>query len=135
MMLSQQPEQTFNFLDRNFVEEYKDRGTMRQVLSQAMTDMMPDLVTEYYEMLDGLLIAMYHKNPPGRLIRDQWTYPVTCLPDFTDWKNIIHQEGLMVDPERLVDIPNDQLGILRSNSKLSFPSDNSIIRVDKHLIG
>jgi hypothetical protein len=70
MMLKQQPEQSFHFLDRNFVEEFKDRSTMRQVLAEAMTQMMPDTVTEYYEMLDGLLVAMYHKNPPGRLIRD-----------------------------------------------------------------
>jgi len=100
-----------------------------------MTEMMPDIVTEYYEMLDGLLVAMYHKNPPGRLIRDQWTYPVTCLPDFTDWRNIIHQEGLRIDPTKLVDISCDILGVLRENTKLSFPSDNSIIRVDKCQVG
>lgn len=70
MMLKQQPEQSFHFLDRNFVEEFNDKATTRQVLSQTLTQMTPDVVTEYYDMLDGLLVAMYHKNPPGRLLRD-----------------------------------------------------------------
>ena len=69
MMLKKQPEQTFHFLDRNYVEEFKDRNTMRQILSQTMNRMQPDIVTEYYEMLDGLLISMYFKNPQGRLLR------------------------------------------------------------------
>jgi hypothetical protein len=135
MMLKQQPEQTFQFLDRNFVEEFHDKTTMRQVLSQTLTQMTPDMVTEYYEMLDGLLVAMYHKNPPGRLLRDQWTHKVSSLPDFTDWKDIIKEEGLEVDEAKLVDISNDKVGLLRSNTKMSFPSDNSILRVEKELVG
>jgi hypothetical protein len=47
--------------------------------------MQPDVVTDYYEMNDGLLISMYFKNPPGRLIRKQWTHPLRSLPDFADW--------------------------------------------------
>lgn len=47
-----------------------------------MTEIEPDIVTEYYDKLDALLVSMYFKNPPGRLIRNQWTYPVSCLPDF-----------------------------------------------------
>ena len=37
MMKKEQPEQNFNFLDRNYQEEYKDRNTMRQILSSAMS--------------------------------------------------------------------------------------------------
>jgi len=37
MMQVKQPERTFSFLDRNYVEEYKDSNTMRQVLSTAMS--------------------------------------------------------------------------------------------------
>lgn len=134
-MLEQQPEQSFCFLDRNFVEEFASKETMRQVLSQAMAEMLPDVVTQYYEMLDGLLLAMYFKNPPGRLIRNQWTFPVTSLPDFSDWRDIIKPESLEINPEKLIDIDNDRLGLLRSNEKMSFPSDNSIIKVNKHSVG
>ena len=76
MMHKNQPEQTFSFLDRNFVQEFNDKETMRQILSQSLTDMTPDVVTDYYTRQDGLLVAMYNKNPPGRLLRDQWTYSI-----------------------------------------------------------
>jgi hypothetical protein len=35
----------------------------------------------------------------------------------------------------MLDIPNNRLGVLRQNTKLSFPSDNSIIKVDKYFVG
>jgi len=38
MMHAKQPERTFSFLDRNYVEEYKDSNTMRQVLATAMNE-------------------------------------------------------------------------------------------------
>ena len=127
MMLEQQPEQSFCFLDRNFVEEFKSKETMRQVLSQAQAAMLPDVVTQYYEMLDGLLLAMYHKNPPGRLIRNQWTFPLSSLPDFSDYHEIIKPQKIEIDASKLIDIENDRLGLVRTNEKMSFPSDNSII--------
>lgn len=107
MMLKKQPEQTFHFLDRNYVEEFKDRNTMRQILSQTMSRMQPDIVTEYYEMLDGLLISMYFKNPPGRLLRKQWTHPVRCIPDFADWRQFIKGSDIEIDRERMLDIGNN----------------------------
>jgi hypothetical protein len=35
----------------------------------------------------------------------------------------------------LLDIEPERLGILRTNTKLAFPCDNSLIRAEKHLIG
>jgi hypothetical protein len=35
----------------------------------------------------------------------------------------------------MLDIKNDRVGVLRSNTKFSFPSDNSMIRVDKYNVG
>ena len=137
MMAKKQPEliNNFSFLDRNYVEEFKDRNTMRQVLSSVMSTMQPDVVTEYYEMLDGLLVSMYFKNPPGRLIRTQWTVPVRTLPDFSDWQEYIKNDNVKVEQNDILDVANDKIGVLRTNTKISFPSDNSIIRVDKHNIG
>jgi len=97
--------------------------------------MQPDVVTEYYERLDGLLVALYFKNPPGRLLRKQWTHPIRTIPDYPDWRTFIKQEGSTVEQGRLLDIANDKVGVLRSNTKFCFPSDNSVIRVDKHHVG
>jgi len=93
------------------------------------------VVSEYYERLDGLLVALYFKNPPGRLLRKQWTHPVRTLPDFPEWREFIKQQGTPVEAGRLLDIANDKVGVLRTNTKYSFPSDNSVIRVDKHFVG
>ena len=100
-----------------------------------MSTMQPDVVTDYYEMLDGLLISMYFKNPPGRLIRSQWTHPIRTLPDFADWQQYIKDDGASLEKDNLLDIANDKVGVLRTNTKFSFPSDNSVIRVDKHNVG
>jgi hypothetical protein len=37
--------------------------------------------------------------------------------------------------EQLLDIDPAKIGVLRTNSKYSFPCDNSIIRVEKHQVG
>ena len=97
--------------------------------------MQPDTVTEYYEMLDGLLVSLYFKNPPGRLIREQWTHTITSFPDFTDWRQFVKQESLSIEASNLYKISNDKIGVLRQNTKISFPSDNSVIRVDKTNVG
>jgi hypothetical protein len=69
MMKKALKERTFSFLDRNYIEEYKDAHTVRQMISGAMNSLRPEIVTDYYEMDDGLLVALFFKNPPGRLLR------------------------------------------------------------------
>lgn len=46
----------------------------------------PDLCYKYYEREDALILALYFKNPPGRLMRRQWTYPTKVFPDFNLWR-------------------------------------------------
>ncbi len=79
----------FNFLDRNYVEEYKDPNTVRQILMKALTHHRPDVLSEYFEMDDGLLVSIFYKNPPGRLLRRQWSHPVRVMPDFAEWKQFV----------------------------------------------
>ena len=62
-------ERSFRFLDRNYVEEFKDAHTFRQVLAKAIFLQRADVKTKYFEMDDGLLVGLYYKNPPGRLLR------------------------------------------------------------------
>ena len=69
MMKKNLPEREFSFLDRNFIEEYNSPNTVRQILSAAINQLRPDTMSEYYELDDGLLVSLYFKNPPGRLLR------------------------------------------------------------------
>ena len=61
------PEREFQFTDRNFVEKF-DATTLRQILSQAIR-LKPEIVTKYLQSEDALLLGIYFKNPPGRLLR------------------------------------------------------------------
>ena len=100
-----------------------------------MNSLRPEVVTDYYEMDDGLLVALFFKNPPGRLLRRQWTNPVRVFPDFAEWQKVVKSDGVSVLHENMLDIHNDKVGVIRSNTKFSFPSDNSMIRVDKYNVG
>lgn len=86
-------------------------------------------------MDDGLLVSIFFKNPPGRLLRRQWSSTVRSFPDFADWRSLVKQGGVKVDTENLLDVKNDRVGVIRNNTKFSFPSDNSVIRSDKYTVG
>lgn len=97
----------------------------------------PDMAYQYYQNEDALLLALYFKNPPGRLLRRQWTYPMKVIPDYSTWRNYIKQDasGSSFDSENLYDIDPSKVGVMRTSSKYSYPCDNSLIRAEKHLIG
>jgi hypothetical protein len=86
-------------LDRNFVEKL-DSLTFRQELALALKQ-RPDVVYQYYEREDALLLALYFKNPPGRLLRRQWSYPLKVFPDFSLWKKFVKQENIQIVDELL----------------------------------
>lgn len=91
---------------------------------------------QYDKNEDALLLGIFFKNPPGRLLRRQITYPLKVFPDFQTWQRFVkHEEnGARIDFNDLYDIESSKAGLLRSNTKYSFPCDNSIIRVQKHVI-
>ena len=110
-----------------------DPNTFRQVLVEAMR-LCTDVNTVYFDKEDALLLALNFKNPPGRLLRRQWTHPIKTLPDIATWKKFYKQEQCAMKTP-FIDIPTYKAGLLRTNQKFCFPCDNSIIRVDKHYVG
>lgn len=96
--------------------------------------MNPDINTCYFDKLDGLLLAINYKNPPGRLLRRQWTYPIKTLPELPEFRRFVKEEKLEM-AAKLVDIGPEKCGVLRTNSKFCFPCDDSVIRVDKLNVG
>ena len=59
------------------------------------------------------------------------------MPDFQTWRTFIKHDPQSVkfDTANLLDIEPSKVGIIRANTKYSYPSDNSLIRSEKHLIG
>ena len=135
MMREAMKERSFSFLDRNYVEEFKDAHTFRQVLAQAIFLQRADLQTKYFEMDDGLLVGLYYKNPPGRLLRRQWTSDTKVMPCFSEWLAHLKDHSKLAEVDSFLDIKQSAVGLLKENVKYSFPSDNSIIRVTKNQAG
>jgi hypothetical protein len=94
----------------------------------------PDVNTCYYDKEDALLLALNFKNPPGRLLRRQWSYPLRTFPDYSVWRNYVKAEDIEL-PENFFDIDMNKTGLIRTNQKFCFPCDNSVIRVDKNHVG
>lgn len=83
-------------------------------------------------------MALNFKNPPGRILRRQWTYPMKVMPDFGTWKEFVKNGDCSFPAaegtEPCIDIEAHKVGMLRQRQKFSFPCDNSIIRVDKNYV-
>jgi hypothetical protein len=68
-------------------------------------------------------------------MRKQWTHPIRVFPDFSEWHQFHRKQLTPLDNDHLLNISNDKVGVLRVNTKFSFPSDNSVIRVEKYNVG
>ncbi len=132
LMKSEEKERDWCFLDRNYVEKL-DEVSIRQRLADLFV-LRPDVKTQYYEREDALLLVLYFKNPPGRLCRRQWTGKLKTLPSFSIWKKFFKDAPENLPSESLA-LDNQREGFLRLNTKFAYPSDDSMIRVDKCLVG
>lgn len=56
------------------------------------------------------------------------------FPEFEQWRKFV-KEGEIKLSDFLYDIDSHKVGVIRTNSKFSYPSDNSIIKVEKNLLG
>ena len=126
------PERTYDFLDRNFIEHF-DPSTFRQIMVDANRRYV-DINTKYYDKEDALLVALNFKNPPGRLLRRQWTAPIKVLPDFQTWSDSYATGDCKMNTANLLDIESHRVGLLRTRQKFCFPCDDSVIRVDKNQV-
>jgi hypothetical protein len=98
-------------LDRNYCENL-DAVTFRQVLTNAVR-IQADVNSIYYDKEDALLLAVNFKNPPGRLLRRQWTCPLRVVPDMDAWR--AHDKSSLLLKENLLNIPYYKVGHIRTN--------------------
>lgn len=131
LLQSENPERTYDFLDRNYMEQF-DAKSFRQQLTNAIR-LKADINTAYFDKDDALLLAINFKNPPGRLLRRQWTHPLRVLPDIDAWR--AHGKNELLLQDNLLNIPYYKVGMIRTNQKFCFPCDNGVIRIDKNQVG
>ena len=90
MLEKDNAQQEWNFGNRIFEEKYNPQ-TLWQALSQMMV-LEPDIASKYYSRDDSLLLSLYFKNPPGRLLRKKWALPFLHIADFQNWREHIMKE-------------------------------------------
>lgn len=71
MMKEKEGERDWSFYNRNYVKVL-NKDTLKHEISKYLL-LSPNITTKYYAREDGLLLSMYFKNPPGRILRHQWT--------------------------------------------------------------
>lgn len=145
LMHSNNPERTYNFMDRIFLESY-DLETFQQLLND-MLILEPDVLTCYLDPKPAahkkdclsliknnttMIMALNFKNPPGRILRRQWTQPLVSVPDYLHYRMFKDQ---LTFPKIQLNIPQSNLSLLRQNSKYCYPCDNSVIRINRNFVG
>lgn len=102
----------------------------------------PNIASKYDSVNESLLLVLYFKNPPGRIMRKQWTSDYNNMPDFESWLRHFKDYGTnstdyakFMDKTEFLDIDDKKAGLIRHNDKLMHPSDNSVIKTSKFSIG
>jgi hypothetical protein len=124
-------ELSWKFLrDRQFVIEMQ-RDT---VLNSLASDLLlhPDLATHFDPINNSLLLALYFKNPPGRIIRKQWTYESRNFPELESFIRMGVKPSL---EKTFLDIDGSKFGEIKHNEKSMLPSDDSVIHTSKIKFG
>ncbi|KRX02221.1 hypothetical protein PPERSA_04843 [Pseudocohnilembus persalinus] len=128
-----EPERNWNLKDRVYVERH-NQSTLKQSLHKALL-FDPILVSKYNEKDDNLYLAMYYKNPPGRVLRQKWSAEWKVLPNLENWINFFkNSAGNNLKNDIFYDIDYQQIGNLHERTKYMFPTDNSIILGTKYQV-
>jgi len=83
LMKEKEQERDWNFYNRNFWKELT-KDAVKYELSRAFL-LDPNVATQYNEREDGLLVSLYFKNPPGRIMRKQWSHNFENSTEFRDF--------------------------------------------------
>ena len=123
----------WDFGDRIYLERHTRNTLQQQIYKALLFD--PHVIYQYNKDADQLLLITYFKNPPGRILRQQWKSEWKVLPNLEFWinkfkpnkKNMANQDFFNIDYQRIGDI--------HDRTKLLFPNDQSIIICQKYLTG
>ena len=95
------------------------------------TEFEPEILTEYIQRTDSLLLCVFFKTPPGRIIRKAWKTPWRVCPNFAQYISIFPNESAAV----FMDIDPNLVGCIKERCKIMYPADNSVIKMIEYHIG
>jgi len=133
IMQDQEKEREWKFGDRIY-EERLNPNVLKQRLYHALL-YEPHIQAKYYEQEDALLLALYFRNPPGRILRKQWTCPWRVLPNLENWINHFRNNDRNFTNEFFYDIDYHVVENLHERIKLMYPNDQSVIMCSQFKVG
>lgn len=125
MMKSKEKEREWDFGDRIF-EERLNSNVLKQRLYRSLL-FEPDIQSIYDEDEDALLLSLYFRNPPGRILRKKWTCPWRVLPNLENWINFFKDSEKNYYNEFYYNIDYNLIENLHEKTKLMYPNDSSVI--------
>jgi len=125
MMKSREKEREWEFGDRIF-EERLDQNILRQRLYRYLL-FEPEVQSIYDEEDDALLLSLYFRNPPGRILRKKWTCPWRVIPNLENWINFFKESEKNFYNEFYYNIDYNLVENLHEKTKLMYPNDSSVI--------
>lgn len=87
----------------------------------------PSIITKYNDKDDSLQVALYFKNPPGRILRKKWSAEWKVIPNLENWINFFKNSESNLKNETYYDLDYELIGNLHERTKYMFPNDNSVI--------
>lgn len=117
--------EAWQFGNRVYMERH-NKNTLTQTFYRALLQ-DPHVVTKYNEKDDNLFVAMYFKNPPGRILRKKWAAEWRVLPNLENWINYFKNNDANFKNDLYYNIDYEQIGNLHDRVKYMFPTDNAVM--------
>ena len=92
----------------------------------------PHVLGKYNDRDDSLSLAIYFRNPPGRLLRRKWSAEWKVLPNLESWLNYFKNSDTNLRNEVFYDIDYQSIGNFHEKAKVLYPTDNSLIFATKY---
>merc|ERR1719235_2898823 len=116
------PERKADYSSHYYSEEVEPH-----LLVQAMEPEEAFIATRYYKRLDALLILLYHRCPPGRILWHSWMQEkMWTIPGVLDYATRVVPSHTKSQPEAF-DLDTQSFGYLRIIEKSVIPGDAGVI--------
>lgn len=124
------PERTWDLGERRFEEAFSKTDFFQVFLQMKIYE--PEILTEYIERTDSLLVAVLFRTPPGRIIRKAWKSPWKVFPNFSQFLNLFEKTEF----KQFYNIDPSLVGCIKERTKIMYPADNSVIKmIEYHISG
>ena len=132
LMKTKDPRKEWNFGDRVYEERYNKSGLRMKLYKTLLYE--PDVLCQYYDKDDSLLVSTYYNKPPSRVLRKKWSCDWRTLPNLENWIRFFKgSENL--NTNLFYDLDYRIVENLHERVKQMYPDDDSVIICGKFNVG